>query len=163
MQKILVERNQCRKKKTKSLHIELVDLLDAEADEVDAIAAGEFFSRNFLFMFTALNFLCGWDAEVEDWEPNWTRVGRAGVFAGRVSAMEVRVEFQSLDVTEDRVVETVSETLLASSLTEVGPAPASAGGTETGISSLVLDSDGRVDSCSVFAINASEDACWSEE
>jgi hypothetical protein len=52
--------------KSRSLHIELVDLLDAEADEVVAIAAAEFFSRNFLFIFTALNFLGGWDAEVED-------------------------------------------------------------------------------------------------
>jgi hypothetical protein len=78
--------------------------------------------------------------------------------AGRVSVVEVGVEFESLGVTEDEVMEIVSETLLTSWLAEAGPAPSSAGGTETRISSLVFDSDNRMESCSVFAINASEDA-----
>lgn len=44
----------------------MLALLIVDADVAVAIAAGEFFSRNFLFMLTALNFLCGWGLVEEE-------------------------------------------------------------------------------------------------
>lgn len=131
-------------------------------------AVAEFFSRNLLFMFTALNFLGGWWVVVEeDWvllEPSWTRVGRVGAVAGRVSAVEEGADAgsaESLAATADEGGGEVSESLLTSSLAADWPGCPWASATDGCASSSLFDSDSRMGFWSVFAINASQDANWS--
>lgn len=112
----------------------------------------EFFSRNFLLMFTALNRL-GWEGAAEVPWPSWTSDGRAGFEEGLLSAAAV-------GVLASETSEASITTLVVAPSSAPNPSPPRPEISSTGPCPSLPDCCGdTVGILSVLAIDASDDAC----